>query len=269
MRSTNDGIETLAGRFVEFWSNDVLPFNAERIAGDIIVHSDGIQHPDFKGAMLRNKAKYHHNWYLRYTPYHLNKRKLSLQKREAKDNAANSVSTRPRVSRSSSSRQSTPTKDTCVICGVIYDIVNLYAAGAFHAHQKKVKREHNDKLTTQWKADAIFLQDDVLLARLSIGTLNSNSYFYHKSCETKLFNRVRKKKNDEKVTVDIKEVKECAWDKVIAFINETPPKEAVKGFDVHDLEEIYLEYVSEYVSLSSHITRFTDELTKRAPAYEI
>ena len=46
--------------------------------------------------------------------------------------------------------------------------------------------------------------------------------------------------------MDIGYVKAVAWDKVIAFMNEILTSVAKEGFDLHESENIYLDYLSEY-----------------------
>ena len=73
-----------------------------------------------------------------------------------------------------------------------------------------------------------------------------------------LYNRFTKKKQKEecKRKIDVDHVKAAAWDKVIAFMNEILISVA-KGFDLHELENICLEYLSEHkIFRVSHITRF-------------
>ena len=64
LRSTTKRIVTLAGQFVEFWKNDILPFDPAKIKTNYVVGEDGIQHPDFDRVMLRKSAKYHHNCHI-------------------------------------------------------------------------------------------------------------------------------------------------------------------------------------------------------------
>ena len=46
--------------------------------------------------------------------------------------------------------------------------------------------------------------------------------------------------------VDIDHVKAAVWDKVIAFMSETLPSVANEGLALHELGNIYLDYLSEY-----------------------
>ena len=83
-----------------------------------------------------------------------------------------------------------------------------------------------------------------------------NSSFYHKPCWTNLYNQFKKREKEEcKGKIDTDHAKAAAWDKVIAFMNETLPSVAKEGFDLHELENIYLNYLSEHeILIESHIT---------------
>ena len=110
---------------------------------------------------------------------------------------------------------------------------------------------------------ALAIGDYGLASRLMIGDLGANSSFYHKLCYTKLYNKCIKKDSERKQTWAV------AWDKVIAFMNETQDAEAQYGFEMDELEDIYLEYLSKHgVFLHMHVTRFFQELLERAPNYE-
>ena len=53
-------------------------------------------------------------------------------------------------------------------------------------------------------------------------------------------------------------------------MNETLPLVAKESFDLHELENIYLDCLSEYkIFIESHITRFGENLIERAPEYEV
>ena len=50
---------------------------------------------------------------------------------------------------------------------------------------------------------------------------------------------------------------------MIAFMNETLPSVAKQGFDLHEFENIYLDYLSKYgIFIESHITRFIENVIK-------
>ena len=104
-----------------------------------------------------------------------------------------------------------------------------------------------------------------------IGDLSANRSFYHKRCSTNLYNRFTKKQKEEcKGKIDTDHVKAAAWDKVIVLMNETLPSVAKESFDLHELENIYLAYLSEYeIFIESHITRFGENLIERAPEYKV
>ena len=55
----------------------------------------------------------------------------------------------------------------------------------------------------------------------------------------------KKQKEECKGKIDTDHPKAAAWDKVIVFMNETFPSVAKEGFDLHELEDIYLDYLSE------------------------
>ena len=95
-----------------------------------------------------------------------------------------------------------------------------------------------------------------------IGDLGANSSFYHKRCSTNLYNWFTKKQKEEcKGKIYTDHAKAAAWDKVIAFMNETVLLVAKEGFDLHELENMYLDYLSEYeILIESHITRFGENL---------
>ena len=101
-----------------------------------------------------------------------------------------------------------------------------------------------------------------------IGDLGTNSSFYHKRCSTNRFTKTRKE--EDRRNIDVDQVKAAAWDKIIAFMNETSPTDFFDGFDIHDLENMYHDYLSEYeVYIDSYIKRFGRNLIERAPNYEI
>ena len=122
------------------------------------------------------------------------------------------------------------------------------------------------KLTNNWRDIAFYIGDNALVNRLMIGDLGANSSFYHKRCSTNLYNGFTKKQKEEcKGKIGIDHVKAAAWDKVIAFMIET-----FEGFDLHELENIYLDYLSEYeIFIDSHIARFGENLIERVPEHEV
>ena len=112
------------------------------------------------------------------------------------------------------------------------------------------------KLKNNWRDIAVCIGDKALVNRLMIGDLGANSLLYHIRCSTNLYNRFTKKQKEEcKGKIDTDHPKAAAWDKVIVFMNETFPSVAKEGFDLHELEDIYLDYLSEYeILIESHIT---------------
>ena len=67
LRSTTKGIVNLAGQFVEFWKNGLLPFDSAKITTNYVAREDGTEHPDFLYVMLRKPAKYY-NCHIQYSP---------------------------------------------------------------------------------------------------------------------------------------------------------------------------------------------------------
>ena len=53
-------------------------------------------------------------------------------------------------------------------------------------------------------------------------------------------------------------------------MNETLPSFAKEGFDLHELENIYVDYLPEYeIFIDGHIARFCENLIERVPEYEV
>ena len=75
LHSTTKEIVTVAGQFVEFWKNGILPFDLANITTNYVVSEDGTEHPDFERVVLRKSAKYYHNCHTRYSPYNLASKK--------------------------------------------------------------------------------------------------------------------------------------------------------------------------------------------------
>ena len=53
-------------------------------------------------------------------------------------------------------------------------------------------------------------------------------------------------------------------------MNDPLPSVAKEDFDLHELENMYLDYLSKYgILIESHITRFGENLIERPPEYEV
>ena len=53
-------------------------------------------------------------------------------------------------------------------------------------------------------------------------------------------------------------------------MDKTLPSVAKEGFHLHELESIFLDYLSEYeIFIESDITRFGENLIERTPEYEV
>ena len=221
--------------------------------------------------MLRKSAKYHHNCHIRYSPYNLARKKKSLRSKNKKAEVGQSSAFLRSFmgSNSRASSNSAIRNLICIICGE-HDAM-VHAAGAFHASKSKLNREHVMKLTNNWRDVAVYIGDNALVNRLMIGDLGANSSLYHKRCSANLYSRFTKKQKEEwKGKIDTDHAKAAAWDKVIAVMNETLPSVAKEGFDLLELENMYLDYLSEFeILIESHITRFGENLIERAPEYEV
>ena len=157
----------------------------------------------------------------------------------------------------------------CIICNEIDELKNLLAAGALHATKTKLKADHATKQTEQWRNMATTIGDIRLASQLSTGDLGANSSFYHKRCYTKLCNDFIKKDNEIKQGgLNIPQIRVAAWDKVIAFMDEA--EDNSDGFDIHDLQDMYLGFLSKYsIEISGNVTRFGQDLLEEVSNYEI
>ena len=226
---------------MEFWKNDILPFDPAKITTNYVVGEDGTQHPDFELVLLRKSAKYHHNcildidhiiWQGRKNHYKVTTRNLKWG-----NLVPFSVHLWTQIPVHLQFQQ-------FQILFVLYAMnmmpfFNVHAAGAFHASKWKLSTEHVIKLTNNWRDIAVYIGNNVLVSSLVIGDLGVNCSFYHKRCSANLFNRFTTKQKEEcKGEIDIDHVKAAAWDKVIAFMKETLPSIAKQGFDLHEFENI-------------------------------
>ena len=228
-----------------FWKNGLLPFDLAKITTNYVVGEDETEHPNFEHVMLRKLAKYHHNCHIRHAPYNLARKKKSLQSKNKKVKVGQS-SAFLHSSMGSNSRaysSSAIPNSICIICSENDATENVHAAGAFHASKSKLNSEHVMKLTNNWRDIAFYIGDNALVNRLMIGDLGANSSFYHKRCSTTLYSRFTKKQKECKEKNDTGHAKAAAWDKVIVFMNETLPLVAKEGFDLHELENNYLDYL--------------------------
>ena len=181
--------------------------------------------------MKANIAKYHHNCKNNFSDYILKEKIESTQKKKAK--LSTDHSSKLRFSSSRSSTDSSIPK--CIICNEIDELKNLHVAGALHATKTKSKADHVTKQTEQWKHMATTIGDSRLAKQLSIGDLRANSSFYYKQCYTKLYKDFIKKDNEKKQGgLDIPQIRAPAWDKVVAFMDETE--------DNSDGYSIYMTY---------------------------
>ena len=88
-----------------------------------------------------------------------------------------------------------------------------------------------------------------------------------------LYNRFTKKEKEEfKGKIDIYHVRAAAWDKVIAFMNETLPS-IFKRFWVTWVRKyipwLFIRVRNFHRDWKHHITQFGENLMERAPEYEV
>ena len=116
---------------------------------------------------------------------------------------------------------------------------------------------------------AIRMGDGDLVSRLMVGDLGANSIFYHKSCYTNLHKYVKICKETKTTEIRTEQLKEATYGKVIAFIHEVRGA-CQTGIELQELEKMYLEYLYQYdIHIESHVTRFGENLIKKAPCLEI
>ena len=198
---------------MEFWKNDLLPFDTKKITTSYVVGEDGTGYPDFKHVMLRKSSKYHYNCHIRYSPCNLTRKKKLLQSKNKKAEVGQSSaflgSSMDSNSRASSS--SLNPNPICIICSEHDAIENLYAAKAFHTSKSKLNTKHVMKLTNNWRDKAVYIGDNTLVNRLMISGPGANISFCHKRCSTNLYNQFTNKQKDEcKGKIDIDHVKAAA-----------------------------------------------------------
>ena len=119
LRSTTKKIVTIAGQFVEFRKNGILPFDPANITTNYLVREDGTEHPDFERVMLRKSAKYHHNCHIRYSSYNLARKIKSLRSKNKKvEVGQSSAFLRSSVGSNSCAYSSSAIPNPiCIICG--------------------------------------------------------------------------------------------------------------------------------------------------------
>ena len=204
--------------------------------------------------MKANIAKYHHNYKNNLSDYKLNKKVESTQKKKAKLSTDHS----PNFCFSSSRSSTDSSIPKCIVCNEIDELKNLHAAGALHATKTKLKADHDTRQTEKWRHMATTIGDSRLASRWSIGDLRVDSSFYHKRCYTEWYNDFMKKNNEKKQGgLDIPQIRATAWDKVVAFMDEA--KDNSDGFDIHDPQDMHLDFLSKYSIKSVEISHVLDK----------
>ena len=159
LRFTTKGIAKLAGQFMEFWKNGLLPLDPAKITINYVVGKDGAEHPGIECVMLRKSAKYHHSCHIGYSLYNLATKKKSLQSKNKKAEAGqpSAFLGSSKGSKSPASSISANPNSICTICGEHDATENLHAAWAFQASISKLNTEHLMKLTNNWRDIAVYI----------------------------------------------------------------------------------------------------------------
>ena len=94
-----------------------------------MIRKDGVIHQDFFTVIKYDNGKYHHNCKTIFLDYKLQNKLKSLQKKKVK------LSIKPVESLRAYAFQSSikSLKLKCIICDEVEEIINLHAAGDFHA----------------------------------------------------------------------------------------------------------------------------------------
>ena len=233
LRSTSAGIESLAKQIVAWLKHGILPFDTSKLSNSHIVGDDGDSYLNFQNVMKANITTIN----VRTISLITNSRKKIESIQKKKSTLSDDHSPNLRSSSMQSSTDSSIT--TCIICNEIDEVKYLHAAGALHATKTRLKADH---VTKRLNNGDIWLQPLVTADYWeSIENLEANSSFYHNQGHAKLYNDFIKTDNKEKQGgLDILKIRAAAWDKVITFMNEK--KKNSNGFDIHDLQDMYLDF---------------------------
>ena len=92
----------------------------------------------------------------------------------------------------------------------------------------------------------------------------------HKNCNTHFHNDYQQAIAQRTQTADINTLKSAALDKVIGIISETEMANPGSEFHAYELEEVYLNYLSDHGILrKSHTTRFAQTLIENVENLEM
>ena len=131
----------------------------------------------------------------------------------------------------------------CIFCLEVDEEKNLCAAGTLHESNTGVDVSHNENFTERLREKALFVDDSRLFGLLSLGSVATNEFNYHKVCLLALNNRYRDAFNNQQrqSLTDVTESfrKEFHFRKIISFIQEQR-RLGERLFEVTPLELMYL-----------------------------
>ena len=252
LRSTPQGIKSLATNLFGFWQFGVLDAACSNVLST--VQNDA----EFESYLTEKEAKYHKVCANRYDNQKLQR---------VKDNQ-NTISTAEcNSSGPRSCRKKNKSFLSCAICNEEDISENLHAAGSYHAKRKVVNAEHNTKFTEKWKEMALNSDNSRLLALLSTGDLTANEIFYHASCyKTMQYESEKFKHNRNLTDQNIEWIKAEAVDRVVSYIIEHEENNPGSVYIVKDINQKYIDYLSELgISEQPNTTRFTEKILHALP----
>ena len=191
LRNTEAGINSLTANLLFCWKHDLLEFDPSTE----VCYENG--EPDFKAAFKANKVKYHHSC----AAFYNTKAKRYEKKFKNMQSSKERITTRyidPMESMITDNSSALNIEMChCPFCSEFDNIINMCAAGSYHANNKKVDAKHNEELTKRWREMALLVGNQKVLQMLAQGDLAANDIFYHEACYkafVKEYNRVLKQR---------------------------------------------------------------------------
>ena len=259
VRSTEDGIHTLATNIPQFDNLGGLKFDYSRVADT---------DDDLLSVLRTNNASYHNTCQSSYSNSKLKRLQSSHDKHIAKTSKQEDETVVPlkRSRRSVSAEDVGPNVLQCCWCCKFDDASNLRAAGQQWAGTKP-DPEHVQSITHKWKHIAAAINHEHLLRSLSGGDVSSNELFYHLSClakHTRKYNNLKNKCNTDSVYDTW--VKELYLNKIILYIKDTENSTPGTTFIAGELESMYASSLENHgIPWTAHVSRFADLLLERIP----
>ena len=195
--------ETLSENLPKFYAKGRIGFYFERIL---------IEGETLKETLQKNKAKYHHDCYLKYS-----NSKLDLLNSGKKRKLSGDLAESTRKFTRSSLHSSILGEKKCSWCGMEDDDSNLHAAGAYHAQASSTNTQHVIDTTKKWKEIATATCNDRVLNLLAYGDVASNELYYHPKCfksEQRKFSNIKLDENNLVRSMNESAVKSIALNKI-------------------------------------------------------